>query len=431
MMRSLQSRLLISLTVLIIAAGASAGLVAYKWAFDEAIELQDSLLLQIGAIAGQVRASVQATGIGHLEPEARVTTDEVETAPDKALLQKLPDGLQIVSRGDRQWRLLIRTRPDGSRVSVGQPVEIRERIARASAFQTVLPLAVLIPCLMLVVGLVIRHTLRPVAQLAAQLDSGQADRLETLRLDGTPSELHPFIDSINRLLSRVQTLIDRQRRFIADAAHELRTPVTAISLQAENLDHIALPPDSQQRLLALKAGTRRTRHLLEQLLALARYDMDTASHTSVTCLDRCAKEVVADLMPLALEREIDLGFDGIEPVLVQADTVMMSVMIRNLVDNALRHTPPRGHVDVRLRREHARAILVIEDSGPGVPETELERIFQPFVRGGHAAEGGTGLGLSIVERIVERMGGSIQLQNVASAGRSGLRATVELPAASQ
>jgi two-component system OmpR family sensor kinase len=421
---SLQGRLLVSLTAMILVAGLTAGIFAFRWSFDEAIELQDSILLQVGAVAGNIRMPSQAHTGDKLEPEAQVVIEELNEAADKDSLRALPDGLHVVSRARAAWRILIQTRPDGGRVLIGQPVSIRNKIARDSALHTVVPLIALIPFLMLVVATVVRRTIRPVSQLAAQLDTREIDDLATLPLGGTPSELHPFITSINHLLERVQTLIDQQRRFIADAAHELRTPITAMSLQVENLSHVELPPDSRGRLSVLITGARRTAHLLDQLLALARYDAGRAPQAPVTALDHCTKEVVSDLMPRAMERGIDLGFEIIEPLLVRGEPVMLASVVRNLLENALRHTPGGGRIDIGIYRDGEQVILQIEDTGPGISPADLKRVFEPFVRGSDPADGGTGLGLSIVKRIVERLKGSVVLENVP---KSGLRATVSLP----
>ncbi|MDB5640290.1 MAG: periplasmic sensor signal transduction histidine kinase [Bradyrhizobium sp.] len=424
MSRSLQGRLVISLTAMIVIAGVIAGIVAFRLAFDEAIELQDSILLQVGTIAGNIRVPEPIPASGKLEPEAQVVIEELNNAPDKDVLRSLPDGLHIVSRSQAAWRLLIRTRADGSRVLIGQPIHIRNKIATNSALHAVVPLVALLPCLVLVVTIVIRRTLRPMAQLAGRLDARPADDLETLPLDGTPGELHPFIASINHLLERVQTLIDQQRRFIADAAHELRTPITAISLQAENLGQVELPPDGRSRLSALVSGARRTAHLLDQLLALARYDVGRAPEAPVTSLDACTMQVVADLLPRATERGIDLGFEIVEPLLVRGEPAMLMSVVHNLIDNALRHTPVGGRIDIGVYRDGEHVVLQIEDTGPGIAPADYKRVFEPFVRGSQAAEGGTGLGLSIVKRIVERLKGSVVLENLPT---SGLRATVSLP----
>lgn len=432
-MRSLRARLFVGLTVTIVVAGLGAGALAYNWAFDEAIELQDSILIQIGAAAGALHTP-DTTPAG-IDAEARVVIEPLDgpgsDTKDRRALKNLPDGLHVVARSNGPWREFIRTRADASRIAIGQPTAIRDEIARDSALRTVVPLLALIPCLMLIVALVIRQTLRPMLSLSERLDARQADQLQRLPLEGMPDELHPFITSINRLLERVQNLIDQQKRFIADAAHELRTPITAISLQAGNLDQAGLQPESRERLAALQNGTRRTAHLLEQLLALARYDMSSTPGTQPVFLDQCTKEVVADVLPRAAARSVDLGFEVVEPVLVRGEPAMLTVMIRNLIDNAIRHIPRGGRIDIGVYREGPHAIFQVEDNGPGMPEDELARIFEPFVRGSAAVEDGSGLGLSIVKRIVERLDGSVSLENRRGTPTGGLRVIVSLPSIGQ
>jgi two-component system OmpR family sensor kinase len=428
MTHSLRGRLLIGLTLMIVSTGLVAGAVGFQWAFDEAIEMQDSILTQIGVLGLNTRFQNDMPINSGVDAEARVTIEELGDRPGgtsgERSLWPLQDGLHVVSRDERPWRILLRTRPDGSRFAVGQASAIRDEIARDSALHIVLPLAVLAPCLMLVIAIVVWQSLRPMVQLAAQLDTRRPNDLSRLSQQGTPRELHPFIASINRLLERIQGMMDQQRRFVADAAHELRTPITAISLQAENLSQVELAPDSRDRLSALRNGARRMAHLLEQLLTLARHDIESAPEAPITSLDRCAKEVVADFMPLAVDRDVDLGFAVIEPSLVRGEPATLSSVVHNLVDNALRHTPQGGRVDLGIYRDGARIILQIEDTGPGVPPSDIERVFEPFVRGSRPSGEGTGLGLSIVKRIVERLKGSVILENVPT---SGLRVTVSFP----
>jgi two-component system OmpR family sensor kinase len=429
-MRSLRGRLFLGLTVTLLVAGFAAGALAYRWAFEEAIELQDAILVQIGAVAGAIHVSdAEPAGQG-VDAEARVVIEPV-TGPgsdtaDRRGLNALSDGLHTVVRRDASWRLLIRTRADASRIAIGQPTAIRDEIARDSALRSVMPLLVLIPCLMLIVALVIRQTLRPVLLLAERLDARRADELQHLPLAHMPGELQPFIASINRLLERVRQLVDQQRRFIADAAHELRTPVTAISLQAENLDNAGLRPESRERLASLQSGTRRTAHLLEQLLVLARYDISGVPDVSATSLDHCAKEVVACLLPQAAARGIDLGFETFQPVFVGGEPATLKIMIRNLIDNAIRHIPDGGLIDIGVYRDGTQAVFQVEDDGAGLPEPELAGIFEPFVRGQASVGEGSGLGLSIVKRIVEQLGGSVVLEN-RTGETSGLRVSVRLP----
>jgi two-component system OmpR family sensor kinase len=420
MTHSLRGRLFIGLTLMMLATGLGAGLVGFQWAFDEAIEMQDAILSQIGDFALNTRLRNDTSINAGVDADARVMVEELGDRPSggtgSRALWVLPDGLHVVLRDQKPWRFLLKTRPDGSRVAVGQATAVRDEIARDSAFHTMLPFAILAPCLLLVIAIVVWQSLRPMIRLARQLDARRPDDLSTLSLAGTPRELHPFIGSINRLFERIHMMMDQQRRFVADAAHELRTPITAISLQAENLSQVELPDGGGERLSALRTGARRTAHLLEQLLALARSDMDRPAEIPVTSLDGCAKEVVSDLMPTAMDRGIDLGFEMIEPLSVRGEPAMLISVIHNLIENALRHTPQGGRVD----------ILQIEDTGPGIPGADLERVFEPFVRGTRPAGEGTGLGLSIVKRIVDRLNGSVTLENIAKAG---LRVIVRLPVA--
>jgi two-component system OmpR family sensor kinase len=434
MIRSLRGRLFFGLTAVILLTGATGSMFAYRWAFGEAIEMQDSILIQLASLAQNASFS-GGQPLHGVEEDTEVWLIELGKTPggpaDDRQLFTLQDGLQVATRKHQPIRVLLRTRSDGSRFAVAQPTAFRDETARDVAFRTLLPIAALIPCLMLVTALVIAYSLRPMVRLAGNLDSRRADDMTPLPLRGTPSELHPFITSINGLLKRMRLLMDQHRRFVADAAHELRTPITALSLQAENLDPVKLPEPARERLMALKQGMHRTKHLLEQLLALARHEAISADRGEMPlgALDSAAKEIVADLLPQAFDRGIDLGFELVEPLTVRGESVMLATMVRNLLDNALRFTPRGGRIDIGVYREDEAAVLQIEDTGPGIVPCDLERIFEPFFRGSRPEGDGSGLGLSIVKRVVERLGGSIALENIRGAGRSGLRVTVCLPLA--
>lgn len=436
MIRSLRGRLFVGLTAIIVLTAAIGGTFAYKWAFGEAIEMQDSILIQLASLAqsGAISGGQPLHGV---EEDTEVWLIELGKTPrgpaDDRQLFSLQDGMQVATWNKQPVRVLLRTRPDGSRFAVAQPTAVRDETARDVAFRTLLPIAALIPCLMVVTALVIAYSLRPMVRLAGDLDSRRADDMTPLPLSRMPSELHPFIGSINGLLARMRLLMDQQRRFVADAAHELRTPITALSLQAENLDALALPKRAQERVAALKQGMRRTKHLLEQLLALARHEAipSDPAEMPIAVLDHVAKEVVAGLLPEATDQGIELRFALVEPLSVRGEPVMLAALLRNLLDNALRFTPRGGTIDIGIYRQDDLAILQIEDTGPGIPSTDLDQVFEPFFRGSRPEGEGAGLGLSIVKRIVDSLGGNIALENVAGAGRSGLRATVRLPIAVQ
>ena len=431
-MTSLRARLFVGLTAVILLTGCVGAVFSYFWAFDEAIEMQDSVLIQIGGLLhnGSVNGDRTLRGV---DAEAAVDVVELGTAlPGGAAeeqLWSLQDGLHVAPVAGQSKRVLLRTRPDRSRFAVLQPTDVRDDIAGNMALRTLLPIAALIPCLLLVTALVVARSLRPMIRLADDIDVRRGDDMKPLPLVGAPSELRPFIASINGLLERMKSLMDRQRRFIADAAHELRTPITALGLQAENLAHIDLPETERERLAALRDGMARTKHLLEQLLALARHEADKACEAAVVSLDGIVKDLVADLQPEAERKGIDLGFELIEPVAARGEPIMVTTMARNLVDNAVRFTPSGGRVDIRVYREGGEAVLQITDNGPGIPPGDIEQIFEPFFRGSQPTEDGTGLGLSIVKRIVHQLGGSVVLENICSPPLTGLRATARLPGA--
>jgi two-component system, OmpR family, sensor kinase len=429
--RSLRARLFVGLTAVILLAGCLGGVLTYLWAFDEAIEMQDSTLIQIGSLLqnGGVKTDASLHG---LDADAEINVVELGAMPhgpaEERQLWSLPEGLRVATFRGQPVRILLRSRPDGSRFAITQPTDVRDDIAGNMAFRTLLPIAALIPCLLLVTALVIAGSLRPMVHLAGDLDSRRADDMTPLPLAGMPSELRPFIGSINGLLERVKRMMDQQRRFVADAAHELRTPITALGLQAENLDKVELPDPARQRLAVLRQGMRRTNHLLEQLLALARHEGGPHREAAVVVeLDRLVRASVEDVLPEAARKEIDVGFELIEPTAIKGEPVMLATMIRNLLDNAVRYTPRGGRVDIGVYRDAGAAVVQIEDTGLGIPPGEMDRIFEPFFRGSQPGEDGTGLGLSIVKRIVDRSGGAIIVENISGLSGTGLRVIVRLP----
>jgi two-component system, OmpR family, sensor kinase len=211
--------------------------------------MQDSVLIQLGTFALKtfVRESQPVNGV---DAESEVAIAEVGTTPrgsrDDRRLWSLSDGLHNEIRPGQPIRAVLHTRPGGSRFAVTQRTEIRDEIAGDMALRTLLPIAALVPCLMLVTAFVITRSLRPMVRLAEDLDAREADDIRELSAEGAPSELHPFLDSINGLLRRIRIMMDQQKRFIADAAHELRTPITALGLQAENC-----PSSDNLRLIGL------------------------------------------------------------------------------------------------------------------------------------------------------------------------------------
>lgn len=276
----------------------------------------------------------------------------------------------------------------------------------------------------ILIAIVVAQSFKPLVQLSHQVDARNANELNPLPLVHAPSELQPFLISLNRLFERVRELLDKQQKIIADAAHELRTPITALSIQAENLEATALPEDARSRVEALKSGAIRTKHLLEQLLAMARQENGASLNQKIE-IGEIAKTAVINLIEFSNRKEIDLGLEQGEPIQVCAEKITIEILLRNIIDNAIKYTPKGGKIDIRLRRKNDLAVISVEDTGPGIVDDELESVFSPFVRGGSKEDDGSGLGLSIVRRIVDQLGGTVTLLN--KAGRSGLIVTVEIP----
>lgn len=441
---SIQWRLALALALTLALATALAAALAFHSAAKEARDLQDDLLRQTAALAA---LSPPATWQRYAQrPELDQVDDDVrlhllrlgDPHAHPRLPTNLPDGLQTAraldenGQPDEAWRILIHTLPGGTRLAVAQELDLREDAAAASAWRSALPLLLLAPTLWLLIALLLWRLLRPLARLAADVQHRGAHQLTPLPTADLPTEAHAFVNAINRLLLRVDHAMQAQRRFVADAAHELRTPLAALSLQAEHLDKTDLPPAARQRLANLRQGLSRASHLLTQMLGLARAQaaQPSPAQPSIPLLDGL-HHALTDLLPLAQARGIDLGLDA-PPELAQhpspAPPDDLHTLLRNLLDNALRHAPAGGQVDLRARHQPPWLVLEVEDNGPGIPAEERHHVLQPFYRAPNAPPGGSGLGLPIVQALIQRLGGQLQLLP-STRFASGLLVRASLPTA--
>ena len=242
-----------------------------------------------------------------------------------------------------------------------------------------------------------------------------------------PTEVRSFVLAINRLLGRVARSMESQRRFVADAAHELRSPLTALSLQAERLAATPMSEPARERLGRLRQGIERGRNLIDQLLALASAQSSTAAPEQQVSVHKVYRAVLEELLPVADRKQIDLGVEG-DDCEVVVNEFDLQMLIKNLADNAVRYTPPGGKVDLLVQRRGAVVVLQVRDTGPGIPEAERERVFDAFYRIAGSEEIGSGLGLSIVSAIAHRLGARITLDYSDPESRSGLCVQLELPA---
>ena len=297
---------------------------------------------------------------------------------------------------------------------------MRDEIARESALRTLIPFAILVPILLFLVGGVIRKMFKPLKKMASDLDQRSEQDLREIADTQLPAEIHPFVVAINRLLSRVTQSMAMQRRFVADAAHELRSPLTALSLQAERLEAADMSPQARERLASLRNGIQRTRSLLAQLLTLARVQESSHGQSEKVSVQHVFRQVLEDLMPLADAKNIDLGVVSEVDANVMAQEMDLKTLVKNLVGNAICYTPDGGQVNLSVRTSDSSVILQVDDTGPGIPEEERDRVFDPFYRVLGNEEMGSGLGLSIVQTIANRIGAEISLGYSNEQTRSGL-----------
>lgn len=438
---SLQFRLSAWFLLVILGTAVAAGALSFAFAFDEAIDLQDDQLTQIAALMdpdhlpglpSDTRKDVpiedrESLVFVQLLPQPGVQSP-VATKGTLALPPDLPEGLQTITVQNEGWRLFVTPQGTGSRIVVGQRNAVRDEIARKGALITLLPILVLIPVLLLLVGNLIRKMFKPVTHLAVELDGRSEHDLREINGAGLPSEIRPFVTAINLLLSRVAHSVAMQRRFVADAAHELRSPLTALSLQAERLEAAQMSAEAKERLGVLRSGLHRTRLLVEQLLTLARLQEPVDGHGARASALDVFRQVIEDLMPLAEAKRIDLGVVGDLDAEIAIPIADLKTLVKNLVENAIRFTPQGGRVDLSVHPMNDHVILQVDDTGPGIPVKERDRVFDPFYRVLGSDEPGSGLGLSIVKSIAARHAAEINLGNSGeSAGSFGLRVTIKFP----
>lgn len=418
--RSIQRDLSRGITLTALVLVLISGLVSGVIAFYEARELQDHILQEIAYLVtqGHLRdISTQRTHATDEEPIVIRVLDERATKRGLNISENIPDGLQTLEIDGDSWRVLALTQssPD-RRIAIAQQTELRDEIARATGLSVFLPVLLLIVLMLLLIRTIIRARFKPLIALSDRLDKRMGTQLSPLSDSAIPEEIAPFVSSINALLARARQAMEKQHRFIADAAHELRTPVTALSLLAENLEHASSDSDRRQRQGRLHLGLDRLCVLTNQLLDLARLQSDFDSTPQTVSFNRLVQQAIADLHPLAEAGQIDLGLTRQDPVTVMDRDGRLGQLVRNAIENAVRYTPAGGKVDINLVAEGNQAIFSVMDSGIGIPEDELGRVMEPFYRTQHCLQPGNGLGLAISQEIAQRLGGKIEILNRPAGG---------------
>ena len=432
---SLRARLLwFLLAAIVLAGGVQAG-VTYRTVLREADEIFDYHMQQMAmSLRSGLPPSAAVGGLSEVEQNFEFvvqvwTVDGVrifESADEAALPQRAVLGFSDVRARGTTYRVFS-LQARGLVIQVAQDMAARRQMAGTLALRTVAPVALMAPLLMLVVWWVVSGSLAPVSRVRRQVATRQADDLSAVSEEGLPEEVRPLVHELNLLFDRVRRAFDAQRHFVADAAHELRSPLAALKLQVQGLQRAADDGTREVAVQRLSAGIDRATRLVEQLLALARHEASAAAGAPGEAVDlvQAARLAIGDVVPAAQARRIDMGLGRADAVTVLGHPEALRMMMRNLADNAVKYTPEGGRVDVEIESTPAGVEFRVEDSGPGLPEAERERVLDRFYRSGEPQAPGSGLGLAIVRSVAQLHGATVQLQ--ASPRLGGLRAVVRFP----
>lgn len=392
-------------------AGITTGVLAYL----EAREMQDEILVQIANLISDADHSTEKWCRYYRDSTILVKPLNGKRS-QLGRIDHLSDGFDTVKSRGTSWRIYIITKSSNQRFVVAQQTELRNEIALANAASAALPICILAIILLVLIRWLIYARMKPVTQLAQAADNQTGVNLDLLSTKEIPIEILPFIEAINRLLLRTQATIDQQHRFIADASHELRTPITALSLLAENVQNATSPEQKAERMALLHIGLNRLNKLVNQLLNLARLQeahLDTAEPVR---LDEVIKESIMLLHTLAIQKNIDLGMEKTAEITVQNINQSLQQLVENAITNAIHYTPEHGKIDISLAQQENLAVLTIADTGPGISENDIENVFTPFYRSRNNQESGSGLGLAICKEVARRHNCTVTLKNRPSGG---------------
>ena len=335
------------------------------------------------------------------------------------VLQALPTNLgshDILENGNDWCAFLLADEQQGLLIWVGERDDVRQDLIQRIVRHTLWPTLIGVPLLTLLIWLSIGWGLKPLRAMARAIRGRTTATLQPLQLKPLPGDLEPMQTALNQLLAQIDSLLERERRFIADAAHELRTPLAILRIHAQNAQSAGTPEQRREALDFLVSGVDRATRIGSQLLTMARIEpqLNNAVRSTVE-LSALVREELAELAPLAMEKDVELVLDGDESCLIDTDPVALAIALQNLVTNALNFSPPGSEVWVRVRPHPSGAIeLCVEDAGPGINEQERARLFERFYSQGNA--NGAGLGLAIVDMIAGKIGSRLELHNRAEGG---------------
>lgn len=329
-------------------------------------------------------------------------------------------------RGER-WKVYVR-RTGANTIQVAQSLDERCALVRSRVLHTIVPLLLFLPVIILAMPLCVDQGLRSLRRLSDELRTRGPECPDPVSRGDEPSEVAPLVEALDTLFQRVRDASDAQRRFIADASHELRTPLATLQIQTQVVEQALGTTQERAALDALKAGIKRTGQLADQLLLASRLEAGEAGERFERLrLDELTREVILEMLPFASSKDIDLGLGRMDAAIVLGCRDQLHFLVRNLIDNAIRYTPAAGRIDIEVVDDGQATLLSVEDSGPGIPPEERERVFDRFYRCPGRDTPGSGLGLAIVKQVAGRHRALVRLGR--SEGLEGLQAAVSFPSA--
>lgn len=434
-MKTMRGQLLLGLLCATLLCVLGAGASLYRSLLEETNELADLQLRQLAAALPNEFAPDTGMALAQ-DPEEMFVLQAWDDAgrqqpisPDKPQLPRYAvAGFDEVTVFDQRWRLYGETRR-GRYVQVAQPLEVRDGLAAAMALRAGAPLLLFALILALLIVVVVARVLAPMERLAQAVAGRSADALAPLPVQDMPPELRPVVASLNGLMHKFDEALQAQRSFVADAAHELRSPLTALKLQLQLVERADTEAARSEALRKLHERLDRSTHLVRQMLSLARHEAAlTEGQLKTVDLGQLLEAAVADHSALADSRGIDLGVVSPAKVNIAADPDALQVLLNNLIDNALRYTQQGGTVDLQAGVEGGRPLLRVSDNGPGVPVQYRARLFDRFYRPDGNEAWGCGLGLSIVRNIADQHQAQIVLDAADQDSGRGLAVSVLFPA---
>lgn len=433
---SLQLQLLAGTLTFVGAVWLVLSVVAWREAESEAEELFDAHLAQTAALLVVLSGEESSELLEELPSHryARKVAFQIwsdkgrllarsSTAPREPLTDQMK-GFSDRRINGRYWRIYSKVDDlHHHRILVAESYEARNAVGKELAKHLLTPLVFALPLLALGLVLLMRQRFKTLHRLATSISQRSPDRLDPIDLADVPNEIQPMVDQTNRLLQRVSDSIEQERRFTADAAHEIRTPLAVIRTYAQVAAAAKDVEERERSLLSVVQASDRATHLLAQLLTMARLDNDALTNNFEICdLRKIAVEVIAEITPHALEKKVEVMLDEGSPSWVMGEPALLAVLLRNLIDNAIRYSPSNTFVAVTIKNTDRQIRLTVSDQGPGIPAKERERVLSRFTRlAGHSAPG-TGLGLSIALRVAQIHGATLSLQD--GAGEYGLSVCV-------